>query len=309
MRVFVTGATGWVGSAVIPELLAHGHTVLGLSRNEENAKKLAAAGVEAHPGSIDDVESLRLGAASCDGTIHLAFNHDFANFQASCATDRLLIQTIGDVYAGTNKPLVVSSGTLGLSSTAATAAATEDEVGAPEGMLALRQGSEVLAISLAERGVRSTVIRLSPTVHGPGDKGFIASIVGIARKNGFSAYIGEGASRWPAVYRTDAARLYRLALEKGKAGTRYHATGDQEVSTKAIAEAIGKGLGVPVVSKSPEEAGALFGFLGFALARDNPTSSEKTRKELGWVPEGPGLIADIAEGHYFDESVKGKYVL
>ncbi|KAF7981938.1 hypothetical protein HWV62_30717 [Athelia sp. TMB] len=308
MRVFVTGATGFVGSAVIQELLAHEHTVLGLSRNEENSKALVAAGAEAHPGSLDDLESLRSGANSCDGTIHCGFKHDFANFQASCITDRLAIQAIGDVYSGTNKPFIVTSGTMGLSSSDVAILATEDDAGVPEGMLGMRKASETLAIALAERGVRSMVLRLSPTVHGPGDKGFIASLITIARKNGFSAYIGEGASRWPAVYRPDAARLYRLALEKGKAGVCYHGTGDQGVPTKEIAEAIGKGLDLPVVRKTPEEAGAVFGFLGFVLARDNPTSSEKTKKELGWVPKGPGLIADLAEDHYFDESAKGDYV-
>ncbi|KAF7977393.1 hypothetical protein HWV62_4015 [Athelia sp. TMB] len=302
MRVFVTGATGFVGSAVTQELLAHGHTVLGLSRNETNAKALVAAGAEAHPGSLDDLESLRSGAASCDGTIHCAFKHDFTDFQASCDTDRIAVQTIGDVYVGTNKPFVVTSGTMGLSSSGIATVATEDDASVPEGMLAMRKATETLAIAFSERGVRSMAIRLPPTVHGPGDKGFVAMLITSARKNGFSAYIDEGASRWPAVFRLDAAQLYRLALEKGRAGVRYHATGDQGVPTKEIAEAIGKGLGVPVVSKTKEEAGAVFGFLGFVLPRDNPTSSEKTRRELGWAPEGPGLIADLAEGHYFDES-------
>ncbi|KAF7982705.1 hypothetical protein HWV62_26548 [Athelia sp. TMB] len=229
--------------------------------------------------------------------------HGFDTFEASCDTDRAAIQAIGDAYAGTDKPFIVTSGTLLSDSNGVVG--TEDSAGAPEGMLATRRRSEELAVQFAERGVRSMVLRLPPTVHGPGDKGFIPSLISIARKNGFCAYIGEGTSRWPAVYRPDAAQLYRLVLEKGRAGGRYNATGDEGVSTREISDTIGKGLGVPVVSKTPEEARAVYGFLGFVLGRDNPTSSQKTRMELGWQPEGLGLIADLAGGNYFDESVKG----
>ncbi|KAF7976656.1 hypothetical protein HWV62_1226 [Athelia sp. TMB] len=306
MRVFITGATGFVGSAVIQELLAHGHTVLGLSRNEANAKVLAAAGADAHPGSLDDLESLRSGAASCDGTIHCGFKHDFANYQAACDTDRGAIEAIGDAYKGTGKPFIVTSGTLVLKPGTV---GTEDDAGVSEGFAALRAPSETLAIGLAGRGVRSMVLRLSPSVHGPGDQGFIAGLIDVARKEGVSAYVGDGAARWPGVYLHDAARLYRLALEKGRAGACYHGVGDEGVPTKEIAEAIGKGLEMPIVSKTPEEAGPAFGFLAFVLTSDNPTSNEKTREELGWRPEGPGLIADIAAGHYFDPSITGKFAL
>jgi nucleoside-diphosphate-sugar epimerase len=290
MRVFVTGATGFIGSAVVQELLGAGHQVVGLARSEASAKSLAAAGARAHRGALDDAESLRRGAAESDGVIHTAFNHDFSDFAASCQTDQLAIEALGAALAGSNRPLVVSAGILALAS--GRPSTEEDSPGAH-----FPRRSEQTA--LASKGVRASVVRLSPSVHGDGDHGFVPTLIRGAREKGFATYVGDGQQRWPAVHRLDAARLFRLALENGPAGSRFHGAADEGVPIRQIAEIIGRRLGVPAVSKSPEEAAALFGLIGHVLAMDSPASSEKTQQSLGWRPTQPGLIADLENGRYF----------
>jgi nucleoside-diphosphate-sugar epimerase len=307
VRVFVTGASGWIGSAVVPELIGAGHEVTGLARSDASATALAAAGAQVHRGSLDDLDSLRGGAAAADGVIHLAFKHDFGDFAAASDADLRAIQVIGDVLAGSGKPLVVTSGTFMLTMIAPGRLGTEDIVAGPEQAGAPRVGSEVAALAMASRGVRTAVIRLAPTVHGEGDRGFVPRLVDIARDKGVSGYVGDGANRWPAVHRLDAARLFRLALEKGPAGSMLHAAGDQGIPFTDIAGVIGRQLGVPVTSISADEAGAHFGFLGAFVPLDNPTSSEQTRRVLGWEPSHPGLIADLEEGHYFRPTARSKY--
>ncbi|MES4901849.1 MULTISPECIES: SDR family oxidoreductase [unclassified Streptomyces] len=303
MRVFVTGASGWIGSAVVPELIGAGHQVVGLARSDESAAALTAAGAEVRRGSLDDLDSLRSAAAASDGVIHLAFKHDIAfsgGYEEAGAADRRAIETFGDALAGSGRPLVVAAGTLGL---APGRVATEED-GTSEGQTsgnpgAGRHANARLALSLASHDVRSSIVRLAPTVHGEGDHGFIAMLVDIARTRGVSGYIGDGAHRWPAVHRFDAARLIRLAAEKAPAGSALHATADEGVPIRAVAEAIGRHLGLPVASVSPEEAAEHFGWLAGALAVDGPVSSELTRELLGWQPTHPGLIDDLDKGHYF----------
>jgi nucleoside-diphosphate-sugar epimerase len=295
MRIFVTGATGFIGSAVVEELIGAGHQVLGLARSDAGAKSLAAAGAEVHRGSLDDLESLRSGAAAADGVIHTAFIHDFNNYAPAAEADRRAIETIGNALAGSDRAFVVTSGTLLVERQGPLA--TEADSGRSNSP---RKSEEAAAV-LASRGVRVALLRLPPSVHGAGDHGFVPFLIGIARKKGASAYIKDGLNRWPAVHRLDAARLYRLALENAKAsaGAHYHGVAEEGVATRDIAQVIGQRLNVPVVSKSREEAAGHFGWMANFFGIDGPASSAQTREQLGWRPTQPGLIADIEE-HYFE---------
>jgi len=292
MRVFVTGATGFIGSALVPELISAGHQVLGLTRSEAGAKSLAAAGAEVHRGSLEDLESLKSGAAKSDGVIHLAFNHDFSQYQANSEADRRVIDAIGSVLIGSDRPFVVSAG-VGVST--AGRAATENDACMPSSILP-RSASEEAALSLAQRGARASVMRL-PQVHNLEKQGLITLLVMIAREKGVSAYVGDGANRWSAAHLLDVARLYALALEKGSGGARYHAIGEEGVPLRQIAEVIGRRLNLPIVSKSPEEAADHFGWMSLMVGRDAPASSAITRERLGWRPVGPGLLADLERAH------------
>ena len=298
MRIFVTGATGFVGSAVVRELIGAGHKVLGLARSEKGAKELATAGAEVQLGSLEDIESLRSGAAASDGIIHTAFIHDFANYGPAAETDRRAIETLGDALAGSDRPLLVTSGTLIVRPQGELA--TEADAPTPN----FPRKSEEATLALTSRGVRACVIRLSPSVHGEGDHGFVPQLINVAREKGVSAYVADGLNRWPAVHRLDAARLYRLALEKASAGDRYHGVGDEGVSAREIAEVIGRHLNVPVVSKSREEAADHFGWIAYFFGMDGPASSALTQQRLGWEPVQPGLIADLDAGHYFRTVLK-----
>jgi nucleoside-diphosphate-sugar epimerase len=292
MRVFVTGATGFIGSALVPELIDAGHQVLGLTRSEAGAKSLAAAGAEVHRGSLEDLESLKSGAAKSDGVIHLAFNHDFSKFQENCETDRRAIEALGSALAGSDRLLIVTSGTLLI--TPGRLATEEDEPAATSASIP-RIATDEAAAAVSARGVPVSLVRL-PQVHDQNKQGLITYLITLAREKGVSAFVGDGKNRWSAAHLSDTARLYRLALEKG-AAARYHAVAEDGVPVRDIAEVIGRRLKLPVVAKSPAEAAEHFGWLGGFAGLDGPASSALTRKRLGWRPVGPGLIADLERAH------------
>jgi nucleoside-diphosphate-sugar epimerase len=292
MRVFVTGATGFIGSAVVKELLGAGHQVLGMTRSDAGVESLEAAGAQAHRGDLEDLESLRSGAAATDAVIHTAFRHDWSRFAESCELDKRAIETIGAVLQGSSRPFIVSSGV----GVAQGRAATEDDPPLPSSP-SLPRVSEVTAVALMERGVHASVMRL-PQVHDTVKQGLVTPLIAVARVKGVSAYVGEGQNRWPAAHVSDVARLYLLALEKGSAGARYHAVAEEGVALKDIAAATGRGLNVPVLSVSQEQAQEHFGFLGFFAGRDPLTSSAQTRAKLGWNPTGPTLLTDLGNMRY-----------
>lgn len=289
MRIFLTGATGFIGSAIVPELINAGHQVLGLTRSDAGAKSLIAAGAEVHRGDLQDLESLRSGAAKSDGVIHTAFNHDFSNFVANCEQDRKVIEAMGDVLVGSDRPLLITSGT-GMGNAVPGQLATEDHFDPNHPNP--RKASEVAGAAVTERGVNVSVVRL-PQVHNAVKQGLISYAIELAREKGVSAYIGDGLNRWPAAHVLDVAHLYRLALEKHEAGSTYNAVAEEGISMREIAEVIGRGLKLPVVSLSLEEAPAHFGWLAMFAGFDMPASSAQTRQRLGWHPTGPGLIADL----------------
>jgi nucleoside-diphosphate-sugar epimerase len=296
MRVFVTGASGWIGSAVIGELLANGHEVLGLARSDAAAERVAASGAEVLRGDIQDLDVLRAGAEQADGVVHLAFRHDIAwtgHFDQAAASDRHAIELFGEVLAGSDRPFAIASGLAGL-----TPGRTATEHDHPNPELSPRVASEQAALALAARGLRSMSVRFAPTVHGTGDHGFIARIIDADRSHGTAGYIGNGENRWPAVHRSDAARLVRLGIEHAPAGSVLHAVAEEGVAMRDIAEAISRRFELPATAISPEQAGPRFGFIGQFVGLDMPASSAITRELLGWEPTGPTLLEDIQTGAY-----------
>jgi nucleoside-diphosphate-sugar epimerase len=305
MRVFVTGASGWIGSAVVPELFGAGHQVVGLARSEASAEALTAAGAEVVRGTLDDLDVLRSAAADSDGVVHLAFKHDIAfsgDFKGAGEADRRAVEVIGEALAGSDRPFAIASGTPAIPGHVATERDGHD----PDPAAAARGDAQhvrgvtaELALSLAARGVRSSVVRLAPTNHGEGDNGFVPALIEIAREKGVSGYIADGANRWSAAHRLDSARLFRLALEKAPAGSTLHAVAEEGLPVREIAEVIGRQLDVPVVSVPAAEAGAHFTWLAGPLADNRAASSTLTRELLGWEPVQPGLVEDLEQGHYF----------
>ena len=297
MRIFVTGATGFIGSATVRDLLAAGHQVLGLVRGDANAAALEALGATPVRGSLEDLDSLRRGAGAADGVIHTAFVHDVTKFAESCAIDQRAISAIGEVLAGSNRPLAIASGTPSVPGRVA----TEADTARTSPIAALRMPAEDLALALAERGVRASIVRLPRSVHGASDRGWrgglMQRLVELARDKRVAAYIGDGAQRWPAVHRLDAARLFRLAVERAPAGSRLHAVADEGIALRDHAAAIGAKLGVPVEAKTPADAAAHFGFYAGIVATDQAASSARTRELLGWQPTGAGLLADFAASY------------
>ena len=296
MRVFLTGATGFIGSEIVPELIKAGHQVLGLTRSDAGAQALAAAGAEVHRGQLEDLDSLRSGAAEADGVIHCAFDHDFSNYVANCEKDGRAIEALGEALAGSDRPLIITSGTA-MGSAGPGQPATEDYFNANYPIP--RVASEIAGASLLAKGINVGVMRL-PQVHNTIKQGLVTYLINVSREKGVSAYVGEGLNRMSAAHVLDTAHLYRLAIEKREAGARYHAVAEEGVPMRNIAEAIGEGLKVPVVSLSPDEAGAHFGWMAMFADLDFSASNVLTRKRLGWQPTGPGLIADLKEMRYFE---------
>ncbi len=309
MRVFVTGASGWIGSAVVSELIGAGHQAVGLARSDASADALTAAGAEVSRGTLDDLDVLRSGAEASDGVIHLAFKHELAfsgDFKAAADADRRAVEAFGEALAGSERPLVIASGLLGLTPghvvTEQEGHGSDAAVSAFGGGPSARWETAEFTLSLADRGIRSSIVRLPPTNHGDGDNGFIATLVGIAREKGVSGYIGDGQNRWPAVHRLDSARLFRLGLEAAPAGSTLHGAAEEGVPVRDIAVVIGRHLEVPVVSIAPEDANEHFTWMGGFLGLDAPASSTLTRELLGWEPTRPGLLADLDEEHYFHQA-------
>jgi nucleoside-diphosphate-sugar epimerase len=310
MRVFVTGASGWIGRGLVPDLLATGHQVTGLARSEAAAQALKSAGAEVRLGSLDDLDTLREAAAASDGVVHLAFKHDIAfagDFAGATDADRRAIETFGEALAGSGKPFVLASGILGVLGLPPGVVATERDGLAPgpgDGDVPISGANARIAnahytLALAARGVRASVVRLPPATHGAGDNGFIPTAIGFARAKGAAAYVGDGANRWPSVHRDDAARLFRLALDSAPPGSVLHAVADEGVPLREVAEIFAAQLAIPAVSVPPEQAGHYVGWLGRFWATDGPASSQLTRDLLGWHPTRPSLIADLKAGHYF----------
>lgn len=306
MRIFVTGASGWIGSAVVPELLGAGHQVLALARSDASASALSAVGAEVERGDLDDLERLAKTAEASDGVVHLAFKHDTAflagDFAAAVTADRRALDVIGDALAGSDRPLVIASGLLGV---APGRVATEEDgrdVDLNAGGLHARHATAERVLRLADRGVRSSVVRLPPDNHGEGDHGFVPRLIAIARQRGLAGYLGDGSNRWPFVHRLDSARLFRLAVEQAPAGSVLHAVGDEGVAIRDLAEVMGRHLGVPVSPVTEADAGRHFGFLSTFIGLDSPASAQRTRALLGWEPTHVGMLEDLEQGHYFKMS-------